>query len=125
MRINEFQSNKESTPEQNLITALELIRYRYKDQDKLPKISTQSVINLVLNTDKTFDYDALIKANDNPAVKNIIKTFNKDYVELHSLSDVSDKTTTNTPSGSTTAPVDTVSKMAKRAAKKRNKPLVK
>jgi len=121
MRINELNS-KGSTPEQNLITALELIQHRYKDQDKIPKISTQSIINLVLNTDKNFDYNALIQANNNPTVKNLIKTFNKDYVELHSLTDISDQTTTNTPTGqSTTAPVDTVSKMARRAGKKRNK----
>lgn len=121
MRFDEFKSQQQNNPESNLVTALELIRHRYKDKDKLPKISTQSVINLVLNTDKTFDYDALVSANEkNSAVKNIIKTFNKDYIELHpvGMDSQSDASTTNTDK---TAPVDTVSKMAKRAGKKRNK----
>ena len=123
MRLNEFQHSPKNTPESNLTTALELIRHRYKDKKQLPKISTQSLINLVLNTDKTFDYDALVSANENnPALKNLIKSYNKDYIELQpaGADDNSDATTTNTPSGDATqAPVDTVSNMAKSAAKKR------
>ena len=123
MRLNEFIHSPKNTPESNLTTALELIRNRYKDKQQPPKISTQSLINLVLNTDKTFDYDALVAANENnPALKNLIKNYNKDYVELVPAGeeDNTDATTTNTPdSDATTAPVDTVSNMAKRAAKTR------
>lgn len=123
MRLNEFIHSPKNTPESNLTTALELIRNRYKDKQQPPKISTQSLINLVLNTDKTFDYDALVAANEsNPALKNLIKSYNKDYVELVPAGEDSDTdaTTTNTPDGeATTAPVDTVSNMAKRAAKSR------
>lgn len=123
MKINEFIHGPTNTPESNLVTALELIRNRYKDSNKLPKISTQSLINLVLNTDRTFDYDALVTANNNnPAVKNLIKSFNKDSVELRSADDLAgdQDTTTNTPNGDATQnPVDTVDDMAKRAAKAR------
>ena len=123
MRLNEFIHSPKNTPESNLTTALELIRNRYKDKQQPPKISTQSLINLVLNTDKTFDYDALVAANENnPALKNLIKSYNKDYVELMPAGDEddTDATTTNPPTGdATTAPVDTVSNMAKRAAKSR------
>ncbi len=123
MRLNEFIHSPKNTPESNLTTALELIRNRYKDKQQPPKISTQSLINLVLNTDKTFDYDALVAANENnPALKNLIKNYNKDYVELVPAGeeDNTDATTTNTPDGdATTAPVDTVANMAKRAAKTR------
>ena len=123
MRLNEFQHSPKNTPESNLTTALELIRHRYKDKKQPPKISTQSLINLVLNTDKTFDYDALVAANENnPALKNLIKSYNKDYIELQTAGDedATDATTTNTPSGdTTTAPVDTVANMAKQAARKR------
>lgn len=123
MRLNEFIHSPKNTPESNLTTALELIRNRYKDKQQPPKISTQSLINLVLNTDKTFDYDALVSANENnPALKNLIKSYNKDYVELIPAGEEADTdaTTTNTPAGdTTTAPVDTVSNMAKRAAKSR------
>ena len=123
MRLNEFQHSPKNTPESNLTTALELIRNRYKDKQQPPKISTQSLINLVLNTDKTFDYDALVAANENnPALKNLIKSYNKDYIELLPAGEDADTdaTTTNTPdSEATQAPVDTVSNMAKRAAKTR------
>ena len=123
MRLNEFTHGPTNTPESNLTTALELIRHRYKDKKQPPKISTQSLINLVLNTDKTFDYDALVAANENnPALKNLIKSYNKDYIELLPAGEDADTdaTTTNTPDGQATqAPVDTVSNMAKRAAKTR------
>jgi len=123
VRLSEFIHSPKNTPESNLTTALELIRNRYKDKQQPPKISTQSLINLVLNTDKTFDYDALVSANENnPALKNLIKSYNKDYVELVPAGEEADTdaTTTNTPDGeATTAPVDTVSNMAKRAAKTR------
>jgi hypothetical protein len=120
VRLHEFTHGPTNTPESNLLTALELIQHRYKDKDKVPNISTQSLINLVLNTDRTFDYDALVSAvENNPAVKNLIKSFNKDYVELNTI-DSDDSTTTVTPDGEATdAPVDTVSNMAKRAAKER------
>ena len=121
MRLNEFVHGPTNTPESNLLTALELIQHRYKDKEQVPNISTQSLINLVLNTDRTFDYDALVDAvENNPAVKNLIKSFNKDYVELNTI-DADDSTTTVTPDGEATdAPVDTVSSMAKRAGKNRN-----
>ena len=123
MKIYEVTNHSISNPEPNLVTALELIRNRYKDRDQLPKISTQSLINMVLNTDRTFDYDALVQsAEENPAVKNLLKTYNKDYVELRPAGELADKegTTTITPDGDATdAPVDTVADMAKRAAKER------
>jgi len=122
VRLDEFIHSPKNTPESNLLTALELIRNRYKDKDKLPKISTQSLINLVLNTDKTFNYDALVSANDtNPAVKNLIKSYNKDHIELRPAGELGDDeaTTTNVGDNATQAPVDTVKNMAKRAAKTR------
>jgi len=121
VKINEFVHSPKNTPESNLTTALELIRHRYKDKKQPPKISTQSLINLVLNTDKTFDYDALLSASkNNPAVKNLIKQVDHNTVELRSAEDVEDEGTFNVKDAE--APVDTVSSMAKRAAKKRNAP---
>ena len=123
MRLNEFTHGPTNTPESNLTTALELIRHRYKDKKQPPKISTQSLINLELNSEKTFDYDALVAANENnQALKNLIKSYNKDYIELLPAGELddTDATTTNSPDGEATqAPVDTVSNMAKRAAKTR------
>ena len=125
MKISELIHSPVNTPEANLITALELIRNRYKDKDKLPSISTQSLINLVLNTDKTFDYDALVQAAEaNPAVKNLIKSYNKDQITLRH-DEPSEVTTTISPEEGdlTTNPVDTVDDMAKRAAKQRGAPI--
>lgn len=121
MIISEITHSPKNTPESNLVTALELIRNRYKDKNQQPTISTQSLINLVLNTDKTFDYDALVNAaEENPAVKNLIKSFNKDQVTLRN--DEPDEVVTTIPPDEgdpTQAPVDTVSDMAKRAGNKR------
>jgi hypothetical protein len=122
VRLREFTHGPTNTPESNLLTALELIQHRYKDKEKVPNVSTQSLINLVRNTDRTFDYEALAQANEtNPAVKNLIKSFNKDYVELKSVQPAEDDTdtTTNIGDATTDAPVDTVANMAKRAAKTR------
>jgi hypothetical protein len=122
VRLDEFIHSPKNTPESNLLTALELIQHRYKDKEKVPNVSTQSLINLVRNTDRTFDYEALAQANEtNPAVKNLIKSFNKDVVELNPIQPVADddETTTNVGDTTTDAPVDTVANMAKRAAKSR------
>ena len=121
MRLNEFTHGPTNTPESNLLTALELIQHRYKDKEQSPKVSTQSIINLVRNTDRTFDYEALVQANEtNPAVKTLIKTFNKDYVELNPVNTGEEEApTTNMGDETTQAPVDTVANMAKRAAKTR------
>ncbi len=122
MKISELIHSPVNTPEANLVTALELIRNRYKDKNKSPQISTQSLINLVLNTDKTFDYDALVQAAEqNPAVKNLIKSYNKDQVTLRHSEPDEVKTTVPPEEGDPTqAPVDDVSSMAKRAGKKRD-----
>ena len=126
MRLREFASDN-NTPESNLVTALELLRHRSEDKSIPASISTKSLINLVLNTDKTFSYDALVDANENnPAVKNLIKSFNKDQVILAPLTGEEDSTTTNTdgtPQDTFQAPVDDVSSMAKRAAKTRGAPV--
>jgi hypothetical protein len=122
VRLDEFIHSPKNTPESNLLTALELIQHRYKDKEKVPNVSTQSLINLVRNTDRTFDYEALAQANEtNPAVKNLIKSFNKDVIELNPIQPAEDdaETTTNVGDTTTDAPVDTVSNMAKRAAKTR------
>jgi hypothetical protein len=77
-------------PNYNLLTALELIRNRYKDSDTPPKIKTQALINLILNTDRSFDYNALVDANETPAVQNLIKDMNRQYVTLQPFGDEGD-----------------------------------
>lgn len=131
MRLFEFDrednNTNTSTPDFNLLTALELLRNRYKDEETPPKLKTQSLINLVLNTDRSFDYDALVYANDtNPAIKNLIKSFNREYVILQPYGDESEEspTTTNDIDTTDTKPsVNTVKDMASRAALNRGAPV--
>jgi len=127
MRLSEFAHGPTNTPESNLLTALTVIRNRYKDVPTAAKIGTQSLINMVLNTDRTFDYEALVAANkENSAVKNLIKSFNRKYVELQPWGDEEPDevdTTTNVDDETLDTPVDTVDDMAKRAAKTRGAPI--
>jgi hypothetical protein len=153
MRLSEIVHSSKNTPESNLVTALELIRNRYRDKNLPPKISTKSLINLVLNTDKTFDFQALQDAsNTNPAVKNLIKNIDADYVELYSLDDEPEEESLPSPedlpppmdtdlpdmsepgmdqmsadqgAAVLAEPVDVVDDMAKRAARNRGAPISK
>jgi hypothetical protein len=128
MRLREFAHGPTNTPESNLVTALELLRHRSADKSAPATISTQSLINLVLNTDHTFDYESLVDANENnPAVKNLIKSFNQDQVILAPVHGNEEEPTTTNIDGAEQntfqAPVDDVSSMAKRAAKTRGAPV--
>lgn len=128
MRLREFAHGPTNTPESNLVTALELLRHRSEDKSSPATISTQSLINLVLNTDRTFNYNALVDANENnPAVKNLIKSFNQEQVVLAPLTGSEEEPTTTNINGADQntfqAPVDDVSSMAKRAAKTRGAPV--
>lgn len=121
MRLHELEDNDQpTTPEANLLTALELLRNRYKEKGLPAKIKTQSLINLVLNTDKNFDYNALVAANkNNTAVQNLIKSFDQDTVTIKTSDDSAGEMTTNVKTDPT-APLNTVDSMAKRAAKQRS-----
>lgn len=124
MRIDEFISEKSNSPDGNLLTALELIRHRFKDKKLSPKIKTSSLINIIRNTDKSFDYDALVSIHEtNPALQNIIKSFNKEEVILTPFGDEKD---VDQPDDQVVSPdasqqtTNTVSNMARKAAKKRD-----
>lgn len=118
MRINEVTI---SSGDANLLTALNLLRTRFSGKNGQVKINTQSLINLVLNTDQSFNYDALVNAYEsNPAVKNLIKSFNKDEVIFNSDSDEGADVGTEKKGNEKTVP-----NMAKKAAKARQEPLFK
>lgn len=118
MRIDEVTTTGSNA---NLVTALNLLRSRYQNASGPTKINTQSLINLVLNTDQSFSYDALVSAYEtNPAVKNLIKSFNKDEVIFNVGSDEESDAGTEKKGNEKTVP-----NMAKRAAKARQEPLFK
>lgn len=117
MRINEILKEQVSQQDASLITALTLLQRRADEAGSSPTLSTQSLINMIKNTDQSFSYDALINAQEsNPAVKNLIKSFNKDQVTLNPLNSYEDEIVGAEGSG---GGPDTVGNMAKSASKAR------
>lgn len=89
MRFFEFDEPEAVAPEAqtesiaNLLTVLNVVVGRAEDEDAHASISTPALINMVKNTGVQFDYDSLVAAYEkNSAVKNIIKSFNAETVEL-------------------------------------------
>jgi hypothetical protein len=81
MRLFEFAPEESS--DSGVATILSFLATRIEDEDSDPKMSTDALINMVKNSGAYFDYDALVNAYENDeAVKNLIKDFNKDTVTL-------------------------------------------
>ena len=112
----------------NLITALEFLRNRSRDKHLVPKVRTDSLINMVRNTgQEEFSLDALLDAfKTNDTVKGLIKDIKDDangnkYVYLQTFADEnSDDVSLLDPDAPKTPPEKTVASMAKRAASKRD-----
>lgn len=80
MRLREFSDDNMDS---GLVTVLSFLANRAEDSSAPAKMSTQSVINMVSNSGSYFDYDALAAAyEDDPTVKNLIKSFDKDTITL-------------------------------------------
>lgn len=109
---------KEDTDAQNtiLLSILSFIKKRASESGIGGKIKTKALINMVKNAgDKSFNYDTLAKANENnPAVKNLIKSFNQEEVII-GQNDPQDVFNPDQAKN----PVDTVAQMAKKALNKR------
>ena len=90
MRIFEFdQTSNPVEPDArhegiaNLLTVLNMLIARAKDQGTDPSLPTQELIAMVTNTGVLFDYNALLDAYEtNAAVQKLIKNFSKDTVDL-------------------------------------------
>ena len=117
--LREFEEQSQYA---NLVSVLNFLKMSADRRGLEPKISTASLINMVKNTGQTaFEYDDLVSANKaDPTVKNLIKSFNKDFVIV--AGNNSD-TVTNDPEMSQAVdnPEKTVSSMAKSALKRRQK----
>ncbi len=106
----------------NIVTALDLIRNRIRDENLHPDVPINVVLRFIQNTViPGFSYHDLITANEeNDAIKNIVKNITSDHVTF---------TTDAKPSvansqdyeGSVDNPEQTVSNMAKAAMKRRQK----
>tara|TARA_B110000977_G_C11040249_1_gene478592 strand:+ start:135 stop:482 length:348 start_codon:yes stop_codon:yes gene_type:complete len=96
-----------------LLTTLEFLTQRSADAGAPMSISTQSLINTVRNTGAIFDYAGLVAAYKDPAVKELIKSFNKDVVTFKGANDI------DAEQGDVDLGTDTVARMASKALTKR------
>lgn len=98
MKINEIVFEDTSAADQlggedslttNLLPVLMFLKKRSEDKELSPKLRTDSLIQLVQNAgDTTFNYETLADAyENNEAVKELIKNFNEEDIELASDSD--------------------------------------
>ena len=121
MRLREFSQQESGNQFANLVSVLMFLKSSAQERNLTPKIGTESLINLVRNAGQpTFEFDDLIVASkQDPAVKELIKSVNKDEVVVRS--DNSDEVTTEPEGtgGSVKNPEQTVKNMAKKALSRR------
>jgi hypothetical protein len=87
MLLHEFTDSQH--PVQSLLTLLNLVKSRYQSGQITPKINTVSFLNLARNVGLTLDYATFAEIYEtNDSLKNIIKNFNKQYIELTSDEDI-------------------------------------
>ena len=120
--VFEDEEGSTSVDSANIVTALDLIRNRIRDENLSPEIPINVVLRFIQNTGiPGFSYHDLITANEEiDAIKNIVKNITSDHVTF---------TTDSKPSvanaqdyeGSVDNPEQTVSNMAKAAMKRRQK----
>lgn len=120
MRISEIL--REGDPQQDpsvLLTTLELLRNHADDKGSAPVLSTENLIKLMKNSGVMFDYDSLVSAyKTEPAVKELIKSFNKDTITLHT--DSADEFSIDSDGANMDLGTDTVARMAHKALAKRD-----
>lgn len=122
-----IEDEAETRGDANLITALEFLRNRSHDKHLVPKVRTDSLINMVRNTgQEEFNLEALLDAfKTNDTVKGLIKDIKDDtngnkYVYLQTFADDNlDDASLLDSDAPKTPPEKTVSSMAKRAAANR------
>lgn len=105
-----------------IVTALDLILNRIKEENLVYEIPVNVVLKFIQNTGiPGFSYHDLITANENnPAMKNLVKNITPDHVTF--VSDVEPSITNSQEyEGSVDNPEQTVSNMAKAAMKRRQK----
>ena len=119
MRFSEFI--KEGDPQGDpsvLLATLDLLRKYASEKNMPPVISVDDLINLVKQPGSTFNYSTLVNAYKTvPAVKKLIKSFNRQEVVL-SAADGEEEFTTSADVDVDLG-TDTVARMAHKALNKR------
>ena len=123
MRLREFSSQENGSQYANLVSVLMFLKTSAQERGLSPKISTQSLINLVKNSGQpVFEFDDLLAAIEaDPAVKELVKNANRDEVVIRAEhdQDVSTDTDSDSESSSIKNPEQTVKAMAKKALNRR------
>ena len=113
MLLYEFTDSQH--PVQGVLTLLNLIKTRYQSQQARPKINTLSFLNLARNVGLNLDYAAFADLFEREkSLKNLVKNFNRQYIELTSDDDLSSVDGGSSP-GKRKDDTDVVSSMAKQA----------
>ena len=121
MRLREFTLQENGDQYANLVSVLMFLKNSAQDRGLTPKIGTESLINLVKNSGQpAFELDDLMSAIDaDPAVKELIKSANRDEVVIRADHDQEVTTDTDTDSSAVKNPEQTVKTMAKKALARR------
>jgi len=116
MRIAEVESQIETEKKGALVTLLNMLKSKADARETGSKISIESLGKLMQNLGYNIGYselDSLVKSSD--TVRNLIADYNEQFVTL-ATADTIDQPDNDFEPGNQ----DTVKKMAKRAAKRRN-----
>ena len=121
MRLKEFTLQENGDQFANLVSVLMFLKNSAQERNLTPKISTESLINLVKNSGQpAFEFDDLTAAIDaNPAVKELIKSANQNEVVIRADHDQEVTTDTDADTSSVKNPEQTVKAMAKKAVDRR------
>ena len=121
MRLKEIVTNEDGDQYANLVSVLMFLKNSAQDRNLTPKIGTESLINLVKNSGQpAFEFDDLLVAIDaDPAVKELVKSANKNEVVIRADHDQEVTTDTDADSSSVKNPEKTVKDMAKKALNRR------
>lgn len=121
MRLQEFALQENGDQYANLVSVLMFLKNSAQERGLTPKIGTESLINLVKNSGQpAFELDDLMAAIDaDPAVKELVKSANRDEVVIRADHDQEVTTDTDTDSSAVKNPEQTVKTMAKKALARR------
>ena len=110
-----YEFSEDINQEQSLVALIELIKKRYENNVAEPKINTLSFLKLSKNIGVNLDYGTFAEIfEQSQAIKNLVKNFNKQYIELKSDDAVSSDDS-HSGDAEQQNQKDTVSAMAKKA----------
>lgn len=121
MRLREFALREDGSQYANLVSVLMFLKNSAQERGLTPKMGTESLINLVKNSGQpAFEFDDLLAAIDaDPAVKELVKSANREEVVIRADHDQEVTTDPDTDSSSVKNPEQTVKTMAKKALDRR------